>query len=288
MQISPVFFFGPLGLLLLVSHPASAREWITVLVAAGALLLWYQLPADSLSQRTVRASGVCFTAAVTVLTLARVRSLFTRTLVATLVAAAAIVFWFQTLHLAFADLHADVVAQLTRAWQPVWESNPSFAGGSSGEFAAQITSTFDTIGTFYPAIIALIAMLATWFSGYWYHRLALRPLADAPPGVREFRFNDHLIWLLVAAIAGALLQRAVTLHTVAENLLAVMVAVYALRGIAVVRSLVRSPSAVFLVILVIVLPPMLAFAAAGLTLLGVADTWLDFRRRIAPPTGAVS
>jgi hypothetical protein len=30
---------------------------------------------------------------------------------------------------------------------------------------------------------------------------------------------------------------------------------------------------------------MFAFVASGLTVLGLADTWLDFRRRMAPTTG---
>jgi hypothetical protein len=29
---------------------------------------------------------------------------------------------------------------------------------------------------------------------------------------------------------------------------------------------------------------LLPFVLGGLTLLGLADTWLDFRRRLAPPT----
>jgi hypothetical protein len=41
---------------------------------------------------------------------------------------------------------------------------------------------------------------------------------------------------------------------------------------------------VVIVVLAIVAMFLLPFLVGGLTLLGLADTWLDFRRRLATPT----
>ena len=62
------------------------------------------------------------------------------------------------------------------------------------------------------------------------------------------------------------------------------VGLYALRGSAVLATALRYAPRLFVVMLVVGALFLLPFAVGGLALLGLADTWLDFRRRMAPPT----
>jgi hypothetical protein len=71
---------------------------------------------------------------------------------------------------------------------------------------------------------------------------------------------------------------------VGANLLLVWSVLYATRGFAVLLGLAgripRPVAAVLALIAMFLLP----FVLGGLTLLGLADTWLDFRRRLSTPT----
>ena len=65
-----------------------------------------------------------------------------------------------------------------------------------------------------------------------------------------------------------------------------MLVLYALRGAAVFRAGAGRVSPLGIVLLHGARPfSCLPFVASGLTVLGLADTWLDFRRRMAPTTG---
>jgi len=72
---------------------------------------------------------------------------------------------------------------------------------------------------------------------------------------------------------------------VAVNVLLVMLALYAFRGAAVFRAGAGRVSPMGIVLYTVLTILMFAFVASGLTVLGLADTWLDFRRRMAPTTG---
>ena len=64
--------------------------------------------------------------------------------------------------------------------------------------------------------------------------------------------------------------------TAAENVLVVCGALYAVRGAAVMSRFLR-PGVAFLLIVIATIF-LLPFALVGLVLLGLADTWIDFRR----------
>jgi uncharacterized protein YybS (DUF2232 family) len=68
------------------------------------------------------------------------------------------------------------------------------------------------------------------------------------------------------------------------NLLLVLGVLYAARGLAVVAAQSRGVSAPVRAILTLISLFLLPFVVGGLTLLGLADTWLDFRRRLTTPT----
>ena len=75
---------------------------------------------------------------------------------------------------------------------------------------------------------------------------------------------------------------------VGANLLTVVGVLYAARGAAVIRMSVLRASPIFVALLCLMMLALFMVIPIGLTLLGIADTWVDFRRRMAPPTGVPS
>ena len=67
-----------------------------------------------------------------------------------------------------------------------------------------------------------------------------------------------------------------------------MAVLYALRGAAVLRTAVLKASPMFIGLLFLMMLALFTVIPIGLALLGVADTWVDFRQRMVPPTGVVT
>ena len=296
VPIFPVFFLGPLAALLLVSRPRTLREWLWIAVSVGALVAWLRLP-DSLSQQTVRAAAALFIGGFVTLALAGVKPLFTRAMLAAVLAALAMVGWFMAFHLSFDELQNDIITQAWDAWHQVWTSLPAtppaatsevLVAGTPPDLAHQLALAATGLAALAPALLALVALLGVWLASTWYHRIARTPIAAPPPPLADFRFNDQLVWLLVLSVAVTLARSSRTAHLVTENVLLVVLAMYWLRGLAVIRVALRRASPLVIGILILIMFPMLAFVLVGLTVLGVADTWLDFRRRMAPASGVPS
>jgi hypothetical protein len=74
----------------------------------------------------------------------------------------------------------------------------------------------------------------------------------------------------------------------AGNLLLFLLALYAGRGLAVIQTALQPAPVGLAVVLSIAGALLLPLALIVATLIGLADTWLDLRRRMAPPEGATS
>ena len=232
--------------------------WPAVL-AAWFVLAVYVLPRASLTMRALAATGatVATMAVVAVIRPDLLRSA-DATIAATLKAATA----------------ANVATLKTLGVQVTPAAVEAFGRGAA-------------IQSFLTPACAGLASLAALALAWWIYRRTLsaeeRPLAP----IREFRFRDELVWLVVAGIvlvvtpdlgAGAL--------RVGSNLLTFMGALYALRGVAVLVALAgggMGPGGIVLTALVAVLIPPLVMAAT--VLVGLTDTWLDLRARIARTGG---
>ncbi|HEY3934065.1 MAG TPA: DUF2232 domain-containing protein [Gemmatimonadales bacterium] len=296
VSICPAFFLGPLAVLLLLSRPRTAREWVWIAVAVTALVAWLRLP-ESLSQQTVRAAAAFYVGAFAALTLSGIRSLTSRAMIAATIAAAAMVGWFFALHLRFADLQSDIVNQSWAAWRQLAGNLPATPPAGSGDLlqdtqatdvASRIAASLSAMAILFPALLALIALGGTWLAWGDYQRIARTPLAPAAAPFREFRFNDHLVWLLLASVALALLHPSTAANLLAWNVLVVVLACYCLRGLAITATMMRNAPPLFIAFLVVIMLLTLVFAMVGFVLVGIADTWLDFRRRIQPPSGVPS
>jgi hypothetical protein len=142
----------------------------------------------------------------------------------------------------------------------------------------------------FPAGVTLAALGGlglAWRGHFW---LAARPLGLPPGPFSAFSFSDHVVWLLVAALALVLIPADPWLEPVQRfgvNLLVVVLALYVVRGAAVLRATAGRVSTPFAIVTALVAVLMFVFVAGGLSLLGIADTWLDFRRRAAPANGGM-
>ena len=295
VPVSPAYFLGPLGALLLVSHPRTPREWFWIAVSIATLAAWLQLP-SSLAEHTVRASAAFFAGAFVALTLAGVRSLFTRAAAAVAIASLAMVGWYIAFHLRFATMENELITQTWTAWRQLLPDLPAVmppAGDIIGEPAvtdrARQFATGLTVGVaFFPAWLAITALLGVRLAWSWYQRIARSPLLPPAKAFRDFRFNDHLVWLLVVSSAASLLAGSRPMSLAATNVLMVMGVLYALRGAAIIRTSMLRASPVFIGLLVLMMLALFTVIPVGLAMLGIADTWVDFRRRMAPPTGVPS
>ena len=292
---SPAYFFCPLAALLLVARPRTAREWIWIAVAIGALAAWLQWP-TSLAEQMVRASAAFFVGAFVALTIAGVRSLMTRSIVAVAIGSLATIGWFVVLHFRFSTVENELISQIWEVWRRVYADLPA-AMPPAGDLLTDSTTTdrarqFATVLTagaaLFPAVLTLWALAGLRLALSWYHRIARTPFPPAPGRFRDFRFNDQLVWLLVVAVGTALLGRGRPVTLAATNVLMFVGALYALRGAAVVRMSVLKASPIFVGLLFLMMLPLFNVILIGLALLGVADTWVDFRQRMVPPSGVVT
>ena len=130
----------------------------------------------------------------------------------------------------------------------------------------------------FPAMLGL-SSLAALGTAWWLYVRLVRGSGEGLGPLRDFRFNDQLVWLLVAGAVMFILQPDGATGRAGLNLLAFTGALYALRGAGVAVALTRGVSAFgwgLLALAFLLLAPFL-FAAA--LLVGLADTWVDIRAR---------
>lgn len=288
-----IFFLAPLAILLLVSRPRTAREWLWVALAllAGNALL--SAPVD-LADRTIRAAGMFFTGTYVTMALFGNRSLLVRCVVATSAAAAFTAGWFVALQLRFSTLRDAVATHQWEAYRVVVKGLPATPPPASDEIVGgtqlaalgyQLARTVEQVSELFPAMIAMTAIAGGGLAWIWYHRLSTRPVGDPPGLFRRFRFSDQMVWWLVATLATTLLPLPQGVHLTAKNLLVVTLGLYAARGVAVLRTLMLNAPPFLVVLLCLIALPLLPLALTGCIVVGVADTWLDLRRRVPPPDG---
>jgi hypothetical protein len=134
-----------------------------------------------------------------------------------------------------------------------------------------------------PSLLALQTLVAMALAWVGFHRFSRTRIGDELSRLRDFRFNDHWIWSVVIGLVLALLPAVSTLRPLGINLLVFFGALYALRGLAVLAWFLRpGRSFVGLLVGVALLLLLRDGAAIALGLVGLGDTWADWRRRIRP------
>lgn len=141
-----------------------------------------------------------------------------------------------------------------------------------------------------PALVALESLGALTLAWALYHRLARMRVGPALAPLAAFRFNDQLVWGLVVGATFVAVPTLAELRPVGINLLVFFGALYALRGLAVVRwALGRRGVELPLgagVALGVAFPLLGGVVAAVLTAaalaLGLGDAWGGWRTRGRP------
>jgi predicted membrane protein DUF2232 len=271
----------PFAALTLAARPRAPAEWLAggaVGLASVALLV---SPAGDLLTGLVRAYIVLVTAAFLALTLV-VRGggdFFQRALRASLVAGVAALALARAAGgaTAWEALHWEAMRQASTSMRFLAQRQPQLFIA----FEPVVRFVSDTI----PATLALQSVAGLALAWQWHQRVAAQPLGQALGPFREFRFGDHWVWALVAALTVWVVPLLAGLKTVALNLGIALGVLYLLRGVAIViacaGALGVSPAALVIVAAIsTVLAVPLLFLVPGLATLGVTDTWLEFRRRL--------
>jgi hypothetical protein len=156
--------------------------------------------------------------------------------------------------------------------------------GPSPQVIEAMERLAETQAAVFPAMIGIASMAALGVA--WWVRTRLVGEGDQGLGpLREFRFNDHLVWLLIGGLMLLFVQWGDAFVRLGSNAIVFMAALYMLRGAAVFLFLSGGLSvlgyALMLVGLVVAAPVFMSMAV----LIGVGDTWLDLRSRVRGLTG---
>jgi hypothetical protein len=277
----PVLLFGPLAGLLLLTRPTTLREWLWLLATGTWSALWLNQGGD-LAGQFARAGAVLLTGTFLALTVWRPSGRFSRVLVASAIAGVALAAWMWHLGLGWTEVQRAIEQDLWRSNRELIMRLGQAAPGARGAGLLDEMSTMvRTIGSFYPALLMLASLAGLRLAWAWHHRIARRPLGAPPAGFAAFEFNDQLVWGWVVGLALCLLPLPQVWTEVGANLLMVWGVLYAVRGLAVFSVGSKRVPGPVIATLTVVAMFLLPFVVGGLTLLGLADTWLDFRRRLS-------
>jgi hypothetical protein len=133
----------------------------------------------------------------------------------------------------------------------------------------------------YPAMLSLATVAAFGLAWFGFERLSGRFRSPGP--IRDFRFSDHLIWLLIGGLCLLVLPMGGLAFRVGENATLFMGGLYLLRGAAILLWIGAAAatsvwSGVLLVLAALFLYPVVLGTAL---VLGLSDTWLDLRARLS-------
>jgi hypothetical protein len=155
------------------------------------------------------------------------------------------------------------------------ESDPEAYSAADLNTAYEWTAQF---GRLFPALLGLSSLSGLAVAWWAYVRLSSGSGLGLGP-LRDFRFNDHLVWLLLIGLAVLVFGAGEGWTSGGGNAVVFMGGLYAMRGAAVLLFLsggVTGLGFLFFLVGTLLLWPVLI---PGALLLGVGDTWLDLRSR---------
>jgi hypothetical protein len=183
---------------------------------------------------------------------------------------------------AFLKDHPDVVQVMPQV------------GSLPEAFQQQLPQVAQTGVGLFPSLLLLESLVALALAWATFHRLS-RTRLGAPLGpLKDFRFNDQLVWGLIAGLAIVFVPALDFLGGTGRNLLVFFGALYAIRGFGVLSWFLAPgalAAALFVGFAMLWWPVLNAVAVLGFVFLalaafglGLGDTWADWRRRARPTT----
>lgn len=283
LSVAPWGFFAALAVLLLFGRPRTAREWLWI----GAALVWtvslWLQSGGTLLYYAVNAWGALLAGVFAIVALGRPRGSTPPSWIATAVAGIVFVLLLHAFGFDLGAVEFDATRMLTLAQGDM----RAIALQLFGSAPASDPGAPAAVAALTPALFSILGALGLDLAWRWYHRITAAPLGAPPRPFAEFRFSDHLVWILVAAFATVLAQSSGFLAASVgpANVLLVMSLLYAARGLAVMWPALRKLPGLTRTALVVMAVVLLVFVVAGLFGIGLADTWVDFRRRKAAAQG---
>ena len=277
-----VFLLGPLLLLLLLSGPRALREWVWISVSALGLSIWVRAGSGDLPVRMLQAAGLLFSGAMAASSLVwpHAKSTLARLGAAGTFMVLGLVVWAAILGIGVAEVTGAIAEQTVRMATLMMQGPPTPSPEVRGLLESVIQSA-PAFARLTPGLLVLAALAGGGLAWAWYHRVAVTPVGRPPLPFAQFRFDDRLVW-------GAIITLAMVLAPVSErwtwlgwNLLLIWIGLYGYRGGAVFWSLVRRAPVFLRIALLLGGVLLLPFASGGLLVLGLADTWVDLRQRLA-------
>lgn len=210
--------------------------------------------------------------------------LLDRSLSAVIGAGATAAVWFAIRPGAWQVVDFGVRERMRRGTEVTMEALRLLQGGEamSPSMLAAIRATAEAQHVLFPGLLGLGTLAALAFAWWMYVRTALGARGALGP-LRDFRFNDHLVWIFVAGllilVAGAGLGEAWS--RTGSNAVVFMGGLYALRGAAVLLFVSGGISTLGLVAVTLAMLFLAPLIVAGALIIGLGDTWLDLRARLA-------
>jgi hypothetical protein len=144
---------------------------------------------------------------------------------------------------------------------------------------ASLEQTANAATMVFPALLALETILVLALAWTLFHRLSRVRIGAPLARLRDFRFNDQLIWGVLLGITAVVLPTLDVFRPAGWNLLVFFGGLFAVRGLGVVTTFVGPGWVSFAVIVLLVFKSALLGVFA---FVGIGDTWLDWRRRTGP------
>jgi len=170
----------------------------------------------------------------------------------------------------------------TAEWQQITRDSPGMET-LARESSERLLKLPAVTARLYPSLLALESLAVLALAWGLYHRVSRARIGPPLAPLREFRFNDQLVWGLVAGITAVAVPTLHTFRVAGLNLLVFFGALYALRGLGVLTWFF-APGRLMVtmtIALAIFMWPLLGVFALGI---GLGDTWIDWRSRARPTT----
>ncbi len=198
---------------------------------------------------------------------------------------------FDTLLTFYAEETSQRVALLRTAWTE-FTSTPQWAEVVAGTPSAtrmmegmelQFTLMPQLARLLLPALLALETLIVLALAWALYHRFGRARVGPPLADWKDLTFHDAFVWGIIAGLVVIVVPVPGIIHAAGMNILVFTGVLYALRGLGVMLWFLAPGRwmQVLLAIVLVLFPHIIGVVAA---VLGVGDTWLDWRRRPRPTT----
>jgi hypothetical protein len=134
-----------------------------------------------------------------------------------------------------------------------------------------------------PSVLALESLAALALGWAVYQRISEQKIGPRLSPLREFKFNDQLVWGVAVGATLLMLPAFQEGRNAGLNLMVFFGALYFLRGMGVLAWFSRQRAVLVASLLILfLLLPLLRVLVGAVICIGLGDTWLDWRNRPAP------